>query len=279
MKNRIWAAVIIIWAVLITGCGLSEENLKLATDSRDSLTKAKTEAEAMYGNLTVDTYGDELNSLSGQYSEYEQLELKKIKNDEVQDVISKMQELTDSYNKLFDEMEKELNAEKAKTAEEEKYKEVECFLENKSGSELSGIVLKDVTKGEDSGNLLVDGQTLPSGRILSGVTLSIYSESTAWQLVTTDTLGNENTYDVTFEDIENISQNGMSLVIHAPESGVEVAGYVKEEQPEASEEGNNSEVSEDGTSSESSDEVTEENADNATEETTEAAEEAATDNN
>ena len=238
MKGRFFAAGALVMALLIGGCGLSEENLQLVTETRENLTKAKTEAETIYGKVTDDDNEKYLADLATEYEEFEALNLEKLKDEDVEELVPRMKDLISSYEELYIELESVHKYEQDTAAEEAKYKEVTCYIENKSGSELSGIVLNDVTKGESSDNILFEGETLPSGRMLAGVTFSLYSESTAWQLVTTDTLGNENTYDVTFTDFDNLSQNGMSLTIYSPESesGVSVGSYVAVPEPEEAEE-------------------------------------------
>ena len=234
MRKRFFAAGLLMAALFIGGCGLSEENLQLITETMDELTKTKTEAEAMFGKITDSDNQAYLSKLEEEYSEFEATEFEKLKDEDVEEMVPRMKELISSYDELLNELGNVYKYEQDSAAEEAKYKDVSCYIENKSGSELSSIVLKDVTKGESSENILFEGTTLPSGRILAGVTFTLYEESTSWQLVTTDTLGNENTYEVAFTDIDNLSQNGMSLVISSPENGVTVGSYVVTPEPEES---------------------------------------------
>jgi hypothetical protein len=234
MRKRFFAAGLLMAALLIGGCGLSEENLQLVTDTMENLTKAKTEAETMYGKITDSDNESYLADLEKQYSEYEATNFEKLKDEDVEEMVPKMNDLISSYEELLNEFDTIYKNEQGTAAEEAKYKDVSCYIENKSGSELSGIVLKDVTKGESSENVLFEGTTLPSGRIIAGLTFTLYEDSTSWQLITTDTLGNENTYEVAFTDIDNLSQNGMSLTIYSPDSenGVTVGSYVVVPEPE-----------------------------------------------
>ena len=64
-----------------------------------------------------------------------------------------MDSLIYDYNYLSGEMEKELKVEQDLSEDLSKYHDVLCYIENKSGSELGSIVVKD-SAGGDSGNLL-----------------------------------------------------------------------------------------------------------------------------
>ncbi len=225
MRFRKTAIIFAASMMLMTACGLSEENQNLITQSQTSMLEAKEAAEAVYGELTQETYKDTIYDLSEKAGAYEEIDLKELKEDDVLGFVGEMNQITSSYENLTAEMTTALEEEKREAEEAAKYKEILCYIENKSGSELSSIVINDNSTNETSDNLLADGQTLPSGSILAGVSITVNEESTARMVITTDTLGNENNYGLDIGDIAEIVENGMSLTILSVENGVKVGPY------------------------------------------------------
>ena len=225
MKKKIIAGVLAGIMFTLSACGMSKENLAIATETRDSLTAVSKESDKLYGELTDESHKNELDELDTKLEEYNAIELKKVKDDEAEELIAGMKDLTASYESLNDTMKTEIEQYKAQIEEEAKYKDILCYIENKSGSELSGIIIKDISKGTESENLLFEGQTLPQGRILSGVIFTVYEESSQRQLITTDTLGNEVTYNLELSGISEMSESGISIKIPAPDNEITVGPY------------------------------------------------------
>ena len=224
--NRI--KVIMIAAAMglfLTACGPSKENLEKLNASRDSLTTAKVETEKLYGLLTTEDSKDKLDELNNSYNEYGDMNLEKVKNKEALNVVAAMDELKAEYDALYSELNEELSRQQGEQAEADKWVEILCLLKNSSGSELSSIVLRDADKAVDSENLLTEEQTLPSGRMMDGVVLSVYKDSVNRSLVVTDTLGNVTEYALELADIETAINEGISVTIKAPDQGVAVGSY------------------------------------------------------
>lgn len=228
MKKRLFTVITILTLAMLSACGMSKDNQALAEAKREELRSARKAAEELYSQLTVDTFGDALYNFEQKEEEYEALEFKKVKNKDTEGVLMGMDSLIYDYQYLCGEMEKELKVEQDLSEDIAKYHDVLCYIENKSGSELSSMVVKD-SAGGDSGNLLFDGMTLPSGRIIAGITITLY-EGNTYTLVTTDTLGNENTYELSFEkEMADMEENGISIIINAPENGALVSDYIYSE--------------------------------------------------
>ena len=228
MKKRLFTVILVLTMSMLTACGMSKENQEIAENKREELREARKNAEELYSQLTVDTFSDTLFNFEKKEDEYEALDFKKVKNKDTEGVLTGMDSLIYDYNYLSGEMEKELKVEQDLSEDLSKYHDVLCYIENKSGSELGSIVVKD-SAGGDSGNLLFDGMTLPSGRIIAGIIITLY-EGNTYSLVTTDTLGNENSYELSFEkEMADMEENGISIIINAPENGALVSDYIYSE--------------------------------------------------
>ncbi|WP_408069705.1 hypothetical protein [Butyrivibrio sp. JL13D10] len=225
MKKNIITITIISALLLTASCRASNENIEKATSVRDSLTQQKELAEDTNGKLTGTSYEDELSELQTQYNLYTGTDFNKLNDKEIQEIIPDMDELSASYTALLDEMNKELSSEDAATLEASKNIEIVCYIANNSGLELSSIILRDNSLGTDSPSFLAEGQTLPSGRILAGVTFPVNTDSASRSIIVTDTQGNEHEYPITIDDPTAVSENGISITLSAPENGAEVGSY------------------------------------------------------
>lgn len=222
-KNLLLISIISV--IFLSACSASHENIEKATSARDSLTMQKELSESVNGKLTATSYEDKLSELLVQYNAYMGTDFKKLNDKEIQTIITDINALTDSYSALLDEMNKQLESEEAAALAASKNIEVICYIANNSGSELSSIILRDNSSGSDSSNLLADGLTLPSGRILAGVTLSFNLDSSSYSLIVTDTLGGEHEYSLSIDDINSAAKSGISITLSAPENGAEVGSY------------------------------------------------------
>ena len=221
-KKGIYFITAVALGLMLTACGISEENLNKVTLSRDALMEQKIQTEELNGNLTSDSFSDELTELAAQYEEFGSLNLERLKNKDVDELIPRMDELTESYKTLYGQLEAERISEEQAEVESAKHMEILCHIENLSGSELSSICFKDVVTGATTANYLAEEATLKNGRILAGVTLPVNSDSAQWSLVVTDTLGNEYEYATDFGDFSAAADKEYSIILHVPENGAEV---------------------------------------------------------
>ncbi len=227
MKIRIIPVVLVLSALLLSACGISEENLALINENLTELDAAKREAEALNGTLTVDTFGEDLQKLSEDYDKQNSINTDELKDEDVEAVVSGIDELVEAYEKLSEELEKEQKTEQLAMTEEEKYKEIPCYIENRSGVEFTGLVIRDVSRNSDSENILTDPVTLPSGRIIAGVVITVYEDSSERTLIATDNEGNEYSYSLELTDIPSFVENGISIIIGDPESGLTISGFTQ----------------------------------------------------
>ena len=221
-QKGLYILTVMLCSLMLAACGLSEENLSKLTKSRDALLVQKELAENLNGNLVSDTFEDDILQLSSQSEEFSALNFEKLKNKEVEDLVSRMDSLTDSYQELTDKISEELKAEENAVKESEKHIEILCKIENASGSELSSICFKDNSANTVTANYLANDTTLPSGRILAGVTFPVYLDSNNFCLVVTDTLENEYEYTVNFPDLSEASGKEFTLKLGTPEEGATI---------------------------------------------------------
>ncbi len=225
MKKRAIVQMLLLM-MLVSACGLSEENQIRISSAQDELKQSKKKVEDLYGRLSDDYYAEVMDNLERKYSAYEIIDTKKLRNKEVEGLVAEMGKVTASYKELEKEMGDKVKFDEEVTAEAAKYKEILCFIQNDYGSEITGIVLKDKSQGTESDNLLTKGQSLGAGQVLSGVVLTIYEDSTSWELNITDILGNQSTYEVDFPDeIDTMVEEGISIIIHTPETGLSIGKY------------------------------------------------------
>ena len=221
-KKGLYFLTAMLLCLILTACGLSEENLSKLTKSRDALLVQKELAENLNGDLVSEAFIDELSQLASQSEEFSALNFEKVKNKEVEDLVSRMDALTGSYKDISDKISAELSAEESAQKETEKHIEILCSIENASGSELSSICFKDLTDGSVTENYLAEGTTLPGGRILAGVTLPVYSDNSSFCLVVTDTLENEYEYALDLGDLSAAAEKDFSIRLGTPEEGATV---------------------------------------------------------
>ena len=221
-KKGLYILTTMLLTLVLSACGLSEENLTKVTEAREGLIAEKELTEKLNGDLTTDTFFEDIEGLSSQCEEFTEMNLDKLKNKEVEDVITRMGELEEAYKELSDKISKELEAESNAAKENEKHLEILCHIENLSGNELKSICLKDVTTDSTTNNYLAEETTLPNGRILAGVTLPVYSGSSEWCLVVTDTLDNVYEYAINFGDPLSAAEKELSIKLNVPENGAEI---------------------------------------------------------
>ena len=92
-----------------------------------------------------------------------------------------------------------------------------CFL-NKTGLNLSKIVLHDMTQDSYSDNFIGDGVLLNDGYTLMGVSLDVYADSSEWELIVTDEVNTE--HHLGCDDLKGYSKENTAIELnYDPETG------------------------------------------------------------
>lgn len=170
----------------LSACGPSDEKLSEAETARNLLVEAKTNAEETYLDISDESLRSTLDELSEKEAGIEALEFKKMNDKKIDEVLPEIKELTDSYQELCGNLSDTLKSETEVKEEKEKHTEISVYFINKTGLNLTEVVLHDLTTDTYSENYLGDGVTFGSGYTLMGVALDIYKDSSEWEFVVTD---------------------------------------------------------------------------------------------
>ena len=215
-KNRFCVAIILaLSAVLLVGCGPSEEKLSEAEEARNSLIKARDFAEETYLDITQSGNRAKLDELSVKAAEIEEIDFEKMNDKKIDEILPSITELTGSYESLGKEM-SEVLSEETKTREERaKHLDVSVYLINKTGVNLTKILLHDITLNTFSDNYIADGAVLGNGYTLMGVTLDVNTDSSEWEFVVTDDADTE--YTIACQNLKDYGQDSITLSLSEEE--------------------------------------------------------------
>ncbi len=228
MKNKGFQIAIVtaILALLLVGCGPSEEKLAQAEEARTLLLQARDSAEETYLDITDSTNRQKLDELSGKVSEIEAIDFTKMNDKKIDELLPTVTEITDSYQNMGKEMSEVLQVETEDREEKAKHKKVEVFFLNKTGHDLSKIVLHDKTRDVYSDNYLKDGVSLLNGYSLMGVTLDVYADSGEWEFVVTDEAGTD--HNISCANLKEFKKDNITLSLDGSEAGGEESSETSE---------------------------------------------------
>ena len=215
-KNRFLVAILMAMSVgLLVGCGPSEEKLSEAQEARNSLIKARDYAEETYLDITQSGNRAKLDELSVKAAEIEEIDFEKMNDKKIDEILPSITELTGSYESLGKEM-SEVLSEETKTREERaKHLDVSVYLINKTGVNLTKILLHDITLNTFSDNYIADGAVLGNGYTLMGVTLDVNTDSSEWEFVVTDDADTE--YTIACQNLKDYGQDSITLSLSEEE--------------------------------------------------------------
>ena len=264
-KRKFIPIIAAMMAVLLVACGPSDEKLAEAEEARNLLAQAKQAAEDTYLDVSDTSQRSLLDSLSDKEAEIELLDFTKMNDKKIDEVLPTITELTESYQNIGKELSGVLTSETQIKEEKAKHKGLEVYFINKTGMNLSKIVLHDISANTYSDNFIGDGVTLQSGYTLMGVTLDIYSDSSEWEFIITDDAGTE--YTLSCDSLKGEDLKGASIVLNYDSTAaigeVTLGGYFPEPEPEPTE------TTEVGTEAESADVAEGASTEAATESTSE----------
>ena len=239
MKNRkrIIPIIAAMMAVLLVACGPSDEKLAEAEEARGLLLQARQTAEDTYLDVSDTSLRANLDDLAEKAAEYEQLDFNKMNDKKIDEVLPGIAELTESYQNLGKELSTVLTNETGIKEEKAKHSSLDTYIINKTGLNLAKIQLHDITANTFSDNYIGYDVIFGDGYTLMGVSLDIYSDSSEWEFVATDEVGNE--YTFTCESLKGQSLDGASIVLtYDSKEGIGEAkfgGYFPQPEPEPAE--------------------------------------------
>ena len=240
MKKKITVFTLVLSMMLaLCACKPSDEKLSEAETARGVLLEAKESAEATYLDITDSSKKSELEELSKEVAEIEALDFTKMSDKKIDGVLPKITELTQEYQSLNSEFDETLAAETKKKAEKDKYSNVGAYLVNKTGMNLTEVVLHDLSEDTYTDNLLGDGVVLEAGYTLMGVVLDINKSSADWEFIVKN--DNNTSYTLACDSLAGADEAGISITLKYSDSdktgSASLGSYTVLKEPETAENG------------------------------------------
>ncbi len=221
-------AVSVLMGMCLVGCGPSLDRLAKAESARDELAQMRTDVDETYLDITDSSKGNTLSEMSKQVTEIQETDLKKLSNEEIDELLLSMDALTKQYQQLDEEL-TAIKTEETQTKEErEKHSYLDVYILNKTGMNLSKIVLHDLTTDTVSTSYLKDGAILQAGYTLMGVSLDLYKDSKEWEFIVTEENGTD--HILTAEGLDQQKTKSAALILSYDEkTGTGSAGFGTDE--------------------------------------------------
>ena len=201
----------IIFCLIFTACGASKEKIEEANAAIEEMKNAKLKTEAAYMDITDSSRKNELDILANEAEQIETTEVEKISANRIDEFITKVKELTQSYKSMESQFSYSLSQETLEKEEKAKHKYYNVYIVNKTGMNLTKMAFHDITAQKGSGNILGDGVTLQDGYTLMGCRLDIFAESTEWVFIVEDE--NEEEYFFNARDFIGKDLEGKSIIL------------------------------------------------------------------
>ncbi|MCR4901891.1 MAG: hypothetical protein K6A23_03460 [Butyrivibrio sp.] len=190
-KVNAYMTGVIVAAVILTACGPSKEKLSEVEVELQELESAKELTEETFGNLIDSSYALELSTMDQAVKDLAALEYDKMKDEKIDEIIPTINELTEKYEKIENELLEIAENEKEQAELEGRYTDIQGYIINKTGLTITGIVLEDEEQGTESENVLGEDVTLSNGETFMGAIFEIYAPTDVWNLIITSSDGKE----------------------------------------------------------------------------------------
>ncbi len=206
MKKRIVLATALM-AITLVGCKPSEEKIAEAEDARLQLQTARQTAEETYLDIADTSLRSELDKLGVKVIEIEAIDFTKLSSKKIDEKLPEMAELMKEYSAIQNKLDGTFQNEQAVNAEIAKNVQISAYFLNKTGFDITSIVLHDKTTDTYSGNLI--GETLADGYTLMGVVLEIHTDSSEWEFLVKDSYDTERSFGC--EDLKEVAESGVAV--------------------------------------------------------------------
>ena len=208
-KKRSVLLTAMLMCALLVGCKPSEDKLAEAETARTQLLSARDAAEETYLNIADTSMRTELDSLGVKVTEIEAIDFTNMSDKKINEVLPTITELTESYATVQAKLTGTYQEETSVKEEQAKNVQVDAYFINKMGADISSVILHDLSADTYSENLIIGEQALTAGYTLMGVKLEIYTDSSEWEFVVTDTAGNS--YNIPCDDLRTVVEKGVSI--------------------------------------------------------------------
>ena len=216
--------IVLLAGAMLVACKPSDEKLSEAETARNTLIEYRGRAEQKYLDLTEESNRAKLDELSARVDETLTVDFTKMSDKKIDEYLPTVRAIISEYEDIVGVMDKTYDSEEADRVEAAKHQEIECYLVNKMGVNLTSLKLHDVSADSYSDNLLGDDVVLTDGYTLMGIMLQVYADSKDYELVATDENGKEYVYAC--GDLASLGDDGMSITLKMDtESGESVAEF------------------------------------------------------
>ncbi|MCR5556241.1 MAG: hypothetical protein K6F75_01600 [Butyrivibrio sp.] len=227
MKKTIALVVSIIMMFALMGCKASDEKLGEIEGFVGQLREYQAAAEEKYLDIADTSLRPELDALGVQAAAIYETDFSKLSNKKIDEKIPEVELLLGQYDAIQKKLDGTYQEETTANEELAKNKQIGAYIINKTGFDISSIILRDVTTDNLSDNLIGEGEKLAAGYTLMGVTLEIHTDSFQWEFIVKDLNGTQRVFAC--DSLKDVSDEGVSMVLdYDPETDsgtVSFGGY------------------------------------------------------
>lgn len=203
--------IVLLAGAMLVACKPSDEKLSEAETARNTLIEYRGRAEQKYLDLTEESNRAKLDELSARVDETLTVDFTKMSDKKIDEYLPTVRAIISEYEDIVGVMDKTYDSEEADRVEAAKHQEIECYVVNKMGVNLTSLKLHDVASDSYSDNLLGDDVVLTDGYTLMGIMLQVYADSKDYELVASDENGKE--YVFACGNLVGQGEDGMSITL------------------------------------------------------------------
>ncbi len=223
IKKITKAASAMIICMFLIACSASQEKIDEAAQAVETMKQARAAAEETYLDITDDSRKNEINILANEAKELESTDISKLGANKIDSFITKVSELTSSYQSMESDFSAILELETLEREDRKKKTTYNVYVANKTGMNFSRVVFHDVKKEMSGDNLVGKDAVLPDGYTLMGSWIDIYTDSDEWVFIC-ENEQDEELYYFRCEDLKGRNLEGKTLVLKSdPDSGDRIA--------------------------------------------------------
>lgn len=210
MKKSLVILTALVMSIALVGCKPSAEKISEAEGLRTQLQEKRTAAEEKYLDLADASLRPELDALGVRAQAFEGMDFSRLSNKDINEKIPELEVLLGDYDEIQQKLDGEYQVEAQANEELAKNMQIDAYVINKTGMDISSIILHDKTTDSYSGNLVGDGELLQNGYTLMGIKLEVNADSTEWEFLVKDSVDTQRVFSC--ESLNNASKDGVSLV-------------------------------------------------------------------
>lgn len=223
IKKITKAASAMIICMFLIACSASQEKIDEAAQAVETMKQARQAAEETYLDITDDSRKNEINILANEAKELESTDISKLGANKIDSFITKVSELTSSYQSMESDFSAILEQETLEREDRKKKTTYNVYVANRTGMNFSRVVFHDVKKEMSGDNLVGKDAVLPDGYTLMGSWIDIYTDSDEWVFIC-ENEQDEELYYFRCEDLKGRNLEGKTLVLKSdPDSGDRIA--------------------------------------------------------